>query len=176
MKLREATNLQSGAMIFGYYVQDPRAFGVVEFDDEGKALSIEEKPTHPKSNFIVPGLYFYDNQVIEIAKQIQPSARGELEITDVNNKYLEAGELNVIPLGEEYTWFDAGTADSLYKSAGTIKTVQRSGHMIACLEEEALRNRWITLEQLQAQAVDLKQTNYGRYLFGLISEMIVDGH
>lgn len=174
MKLRDAANLQHGAKIFGYYVQDPRAFGVVEFDKEGKALSIEEKPAHPKSNFIVPGLYFYDNEVIKIAKEIQPSARGELEITDVNNKYLEAGELCVIPLSEEYTWFDAGTADSLYKSAGTIRTVQRSGHMIACLEEQAVRNGWITLEQLQKQAEALKQTAYGQYLFGVISDLIIE--
>ena len=171
VKLRAAADLQQGAKIFGYYVQDPRPFGVVEFDEAGRALSIEEKPAHPKSNFIVPGLYFYDNQVIEIAKGLEPSARGELEITDVNNKYLQTGELSVIPLSEDYTWFDAGTTDSLYKSAGTIRTVQRSGQMIGCLEEQALKNGWITLDQMKAQAETLKQTPYGEYLYGLISEM-----
>lgn len=174
LKLREAVKHEDGAKIFGYYVQDPRPFGVVEFDEEGRALSIEEKPAHPKSNYIVPGLYFYDNHVIEIAKNIKPSARGELEITDVNNKYLEEGKLNVIPLGEEYTWFDAGTADSLYKAAGTIKTVQRSGHMIACLEEKAIRNGWITLEQLKERAADLNKTSYGQYLYGLISDIVCE--
>lgn len=174
LKLRDAVKNVSGAKIFGYYVQDPRPFGVVEFDDSGKALSIEEKPAHPKSNYIVPGLYFYDNKVVEIAKNIQPSARGELEITDVNNKYLEAGELSVIPLGEEYTWFDAGTADSLYQAAGTIKMVQRSGHMIGCLEEKAIRNGWITLEQLIAKAEELSKTNYGQYLKGLISDIVCE--
>ncbi len=170
LKLREAKNHISGAKIFGYYVKDPRPFGVVEFDEDGRALSIEEKPAHPRSNYIVPGLYFYDNRVIEIAKSLEPSARGELEITDVNNKYLEAGELSVVPLGPEYTWFDAGTADSLYNAAGTIKTVQRSGHMIACLEEKAIRNGWITIDQLRAQAKELEKTNYGQYLRGLISD------
>lgn len=174
LKLREAVRHGDGAKIFGYYVQDPRPFGVVEFDEKGKALSIEEKPSRPKSNYIVPGLYFYDNKVIEIAKSIQPSARGELEITDVNNRYLEAGQLSVIPLGEEYTWFDAGTADSLYKAAGTIKMVQRSGHMIGCLEEKAIHNGWITLEQLQERATELKKTNYGQYLYGLISDIVCE--
>ena len=122
----------------------------------------------------MPGLYFYDNKVVEIAKNIKPSARGELEITDVNNRYLEMGELSVIPLGEEYTWFDAGTADSLYKAAGTIKMVQRSGHMIGCLEEKAIRNGWITLDQLKEQAAELKKTNYGEYLYGLISDIVCE--
>jgi len=174
LKLRDAVKNVEGAKIFGYYVQDPRPFGVVEFDEDGKALSIEEKPAHPKSNYIVPGLYFYDNRVIEIAKNIQPSARGELEITDVNNQYLRAGELSVIPLGEEYTWFDAGTADSLYQAAGTIKMAQRSGHMIGCLEEKAIRNGWITLEQLKEMAEELSKTNYGQYLKGLISDIVCE--
>lgn len=172
LKLMQATKVKDGAVIFGYYVQDPRAFGVVEFDENGKALSIEEKPTHPKSNFIVPGLYFYDNDVVEIAKNIRPSARGELEITDVNNAYLEKGKLNVVTLGEEYTWFDAGTADSLFDAAGVIKLVQRGGHMIACPEEKALQNGWITPQQLKARAEDLKKTNYGRYLYGLLGDYI----
>ena len=174
LKLRDAVKNVEGAKIFGYYVQDPRPFGVVEFDEDGKALSIEEKPAHPKSNYIVPGLYFYDNKVIEIAKNIQPSARGELEITDVNNQYLKAGELSVIPLGEEYTWFDAGTADSLYQAAGTIKMVQRSGHMIGCLEEKAIRNGWISLEQLKEMAEELSKTSYGQYLKGLISDIVCE--
>ena len=147
---------------------------MVEFDEEGKALSIEEKPAHPKSNYIVPGLYFYDNKVVEIAKNIKPSARGELEITDVNNEYLKAGELSVIPLGEEYTWFDAGTADSLYQAAGTIKMVQRSGHMIGCLEEKAINNGWITLEQLKDKADELAKTNYGQYLYGLVGDRVFE--
>ncbi len=174
LKLRDAVKSVEGAKIFGYYVQDPRPFGVVEFDENGTALSIEEKPAHPKSNYIVPGLYFYDNKVIEIAKNLKPSARGELEITDVNNKYLEAGELSVIPLGPEYTWFDAGTADSLYQAAGTIKTVQRSGHMIGCLEEKAIRNGWITLDQLKDKAAELSKTSYGQYLRGLISDIVCE--
>jgi glucose-1-phosphate thymidylyltransferase len=174
LKLRDAAKNVDGAKIFGYYVQDPRPFGVVEFDEEGKALSIEEKPSHPKSNYIVPGLYFYDNDVIEIAKTIKPSARGELEITDVNNRYLEAGKLSVIPLGEEYTWFDAGTADSLYQAAGTIKTVQRSGHLIGCLEEKAIRNGWITLDQLKKMAEELSKTKYGEYPYGLIADIVCE--
>ena len=174
LKLREAVKMEEGANIFGYYVQDPRPFGVVEFDENGMAISIEEKPAHPKSNFIVPGLYFYDNHVVEIARDLSPSARGELEITDVNNAYLREGKLKVIPLGEEYTWFDAGTADSLYAAAGTIKTVQRSGHMIACLEETAIRNGWIGLDQLKERANELKKTNYGRYLYGLISDILCE--
>lgn len=174
LKLRDAVKNVKGAKIFGYYVQDPRPFGVVEFDEEGKALSIEEKPAHPKSNYIVPGLYFYDNKVVEIAKNIKPSARGELEITDVNNEYLKTGELSVIPLGEEYTWFDAGTADSLYQAAGTIKMVQRSGHMIGCLEEKAINNGWITLEQLKDKADELAKTNYGQYLYGLVGDRVFE--
>ena len=171
LKLRDAARNVNGAKIFGYYVQDPRPFGVVEFDEEGKALSIEEKPSHPKSNYIVPGLYFYDNKVIEIAKNIKPSARGELEITDVNNRYLEQGELSVIPLGEEYTWFDAGNADSLYEAAGAIRTAQRSGKLIGCPEEQALKNHWITVDQLRETADEMEKTKYGQYLFGLIDEI-----
>ena len=161
-KLRSAVKkLDEGSIIFGYYVNDPRPFGVVEFDQEGKAISIEEKPSQPKSNYIVPGLYFYDNEVVEMAKDIKPSARGELEITSVNNIYLERGQLHVITLGEEYSWFDAGTADSLYHAAGQIKAAQRSGKMIACLEEIAVQNHWITLDQLRVTAEGMKQTQYG---------------
>lgn len=174
LKLRDAARNVNGAKIFGYYVQDPRPFGVVEFDENGKALSIEEKPAHPKSNYIVPGLYFYDNNVVQIAREIKPSARGELEITDVNNRYLQEGKLSVIPLGQEYTWFDAGTADSLYQAAGTIKMVQRSGHMIGCLEEKAIRNGWINIDQLKDMAEELGKTNYGQYLYGLIADLVCE--
>lgn len=171
-KLRTAVKeLKEGAVIFGYYVSDPRPFGVVEFDNDGKALSIEEKPTNPKSNFIVPGLYFYDNEVISIAKDIKPSARGELEITSVNNEYLNSGKLHVIPLGQEYSWFDAGTADSLYNAAGAIRSAQRSGKMIACLEETAIRNKWITVDDLEKAANAMKQTQYGQYLMGVLNEI-----
>ena len=124
-KLAEAMNPKTGATVFGYYVDHPEAFGVVEFDDDGKAISIEEKPQHPKSNYIVPGLYFYDNRVVEIAKHVQPSARGELEITSVNNAYLEMGELNVVKLGQEFTWLDAGTEESLLESAIAVKNIQK---------------------------------------------------
>lgn len=171
-KLREAVrSADGGAAIFGYYVADPRAFGVVEFDTEGKAISIEEKPRHPKSNYIVPGLYFYDNKVVEIAKKVQPSARGELEITSVNNAYLEKGCLHVIPLGSEFTWFDAGSADSLYQCAGSIRAAQRSGKMIGCLEEIAFHNQWINIDQLLASAESMKNTNYGSYLEAIADDV-----
>ena len=160
-----------GAAIFGYYVNDPRPFGVVEFDTDGKAISIEEKPQHPKSNYIVPGLYFYDNDVIKIAKSIEPSARGELEITDVNNVYLQQDNLHVISLDEQYTWFDAGTADSLYEASGAIKAAQRSGKMIACLEETAVHNHWITIDELATRAEKMKKTKYGEYLYSIYDEL-----
>lgn len=171
-KLRTAVKtLAEGAIIFGYYVNDPRPFGVVEFDDEGKALSIEEKPSNPKSNYIVPGLYFYDNSVVDIAAGIEPSARGELEITSINNEYLNREQLHVITLGKEYSWFDAGTADSLYNAAGEIRSAQRSGKMIGCLEEIAVHNRWITLDQLEDAANSMKQTRYGQYLTGVLTDL-----
>lgn len=170
-KLRSAIKNTEGATIFGYYVADPRAFGVVEIDGNGKALSIEEKPQHPKSNYIVPGLYFYDNRVVEIAKKVQPSARGELEITAVNNAYLDAGELNVVTLGKEFTWFDTGNADSLYEAAGSIRAAQRSGKMICCPEESAYRNHWITCDQLNACAKTMEKTNYGQYLTALAADL-----
>ena len=170
-KLRNIVRNFKDAVIFGYYVNDPRPFGVVEFDDNGIALSIEEKPKHPKSNYIVPGLYFYDNSVIEIAKHIEPSERGELEITAVNNKYLKEGRLHVETLGSEYTWFDTGTADSLYTAAGTIRSAQRSGKLIGCPESMALRNRWITVDQLRETANELSKTEYGQYLLGLIEDL-----
>ena len=170
-KLRTAIRNKEGATIFGYYVADPRAFGVVEFDSLGKAISIEEKPTHPKSNYIVPGLYFYDNHVVEIARQVKPSARGELEITSINNAYLTYGMLNVVTLGDEYTWFDTGNADSLYEAAGAIRAAQRSGKMIGCLEETALRNGWITLEQMMEIASEMEKTRYGQYLMGIAGDL-----
>lgn len=171
LKLRTAMANCEGATIFGYYVSDPRAFGVVEFDETGKAISIEEKPTHPKSNYIVPGLYFYDNHVVEIADQIQPSARGELEITAVNNAYLQHGMLNVVTLGDEYTWFDTGNADSLYEAAGSIRAAQRSGKMIGCLEETALRNGWIDTAQMLSIAATMEKTRYGQYLMAIAGDL-----
>ena len=170
-KLRTAIENHEGATIFGYYVTDPRAFGVVEFNSEGKAISIEEKPTHPKSNYIVPGLYFYDNNVVEIAHKIEPSARGELEITAVNNEYLQHEMLHVVTLGDEYTWFDTGNADSLYEAAGSIRAAQRSGKMIGCLEETALRNGWITPEQMLSIAGTMEKTRYGQYLMAIAGDL-----
>ena len=170
-KLRAAMRNTEGATIFGYYVSDPRAFGVVEIDRCGKAVSIEEKPTHPKSNYVVPGLYFYDNKVIDIAETVKPSARGELEITAVNNAYLNFGMLNVVTLGDEFTWFDTGNADSLYEAAGSIRAAQRSGKMIGCLEETALRNGWITTEQLLDLAKPMEKTKYGQYLIAIAGDL-----
>ena len=170
-KLRQAIKNTEGATIFGYYVSDPRPFGVVEIDSNNKAISIEEKPEKPKSNYIVPGLYFYDNKVLDIAKQIKPSARGELEITAVNNAYLTYGMLNVIKLGEEFSWFDAGNADSLYTAAGAIRAAQRSGKMLGCPEETALRNKWISVEQFKALAEAMANTRYGQYLSAIAGDL-----
>ncbi len=159
---------EKGATVFGYYVDDPRSFGVIEFDDKGNALSIEEKPRFPKSNYIVPGIYFYDNQVIEIAHSLKPSARGELEITDVNIEYLKRGQLHVIKLEDDFTWLDAGTADNLLSAAQAVKRVQDvSGRYIACLEEIAYRRGYINGEYLNILADKLKQTLYGQYLMCL---------
>ena len=170
-KLRQAMAHQEGAAIFGYYVSDPRAFGVVEIDRSGKALSIEEKPTNPKSNYVVPGLYFYDHKVVDIAKTVTPSARGELEITSINNAYLDQGLLQVVTLGDEFTWFDTGNADSLYEAAGAIRAAQRSGKMIGCLEETALRNGWINAEQLLDIAKTMEKTKYGQYLTAIAGDL-----
>lgn len=170
-KLRQAMAYQQGAAIFGYYVADPRAFGVVEIDRSGKALSIEEKPTNPKSNYVVPGLYFYDHNVVSIAKTVTPSARGELEITSVNNAYLDKGLLQVVTLGDEFTWFDTGNADSLYEAAGAIRAAQRSGKMIGCLEETALRNGWIDTTQLLDIAKTMEKTKYGQYLTAIAGDL-----
>lgn len=168
-RLKEAMQNTSGATIFGYYVEHPEAFGVVEFDANGKAISIEEKPQKPKSHYIVPGLYFYDNEVIEIAKQVQPSARGELEITSVNNAYLEKGALNVVKLGAEFTWLDAGTEDTLLESARTIQKLQsESGQYVGCIEEIAFKKGWINAQQLQQLITPMEKTRYGTYLKQLL--------
>lgn len=155
----------SGACVFGYYVEDPRAFGVVEFDEAGNAVSIEEKPRFPRSNYIIPGLYFYDNSVMEIARNLKPSARGELEITDVNLEYLRRGELHVVKFDRDFVWLDAGTADNLLSSAQAVKRVQdETGRYIACLEEIAYQRGYISRQQLLRQANDLSKTLYGQYL------------
>lgn len=167
--LRSANSQQVGATVFGYHVSDPERFGVVEFDETGRALSIEEKPLKPKSNYAVTGLYFYDNQVVEIAKNITPSERGELEITDINRAYLEQKSLNVEMLGRGFAWLDTGTHDSLLEASHFVHTIeQRQGLKVACLEEIAYHNGWITAEQVAAQAEALKKTGYGQYLQKLL--------
>ncbi len=166
--LEKATQLEEGAIIFGYYTNNPEAFGVVEFDDEWNVLSIEEKPEHPKSNYIVPGLYFYDNDVIEIAKNVEPSDRGELEITSVNEEYLRRGKIKVELLGRGMAWLDTGTHDGLLDAANFIETVQkRQSLYIACLEEIAYLKGYIDREKLLELAEELKKTDYGQYLFNL---------
>lgn len=163
--LKQAADNNQGATVFGCYVDDPRPFGVVEFDESGRAISIEEKPRHPKSNYIVPGLYFYDNQVMEIAGNLKPSARGELEITDVNLEYLRRGQLQVIPLEKGFTWLDAGTADSLLTAGQTIKEIQdETGRYVGCLEELGLQEGWITAGHVHAIGDELSMTLYGKYL------------
>jgi len=164
-KLLEATHRDSGATVFGYHVSDPERFGVVDFDETGKALSIEEKPAEPKSNYAVTGLYFYDNDVVDIAKTIKPSIRGELEITDINNAYLERGDLNVAVLGRGFAWLDTGTHDSLLEAGQFVQTVEhRQGFKVACLEEIAYYKEWISKEQLIESGQSLKKTGYGQYL------------
>ena len=166
--LERATNLKEGAVIFGYYTNNPEAFGVVEFDDDWNVLSIEEKPENPKSNYIVPGLYFYDNDVVEIAKNVKPSDRGEVEITSVNEEYLKRGKLKVELLGRGMAWLDTGTHRGLLEAANFIETIQkRQGLYIACLEEIAYHNGYIDDEMLLKTANELKKTDYGQYLFNL---------
>ena len=166
--LKKAAKNNAGATVFGYWVEDPRPFGVVEFDKDGKAISIEEKPRQPKSNYIIPGLYFYDNQVMEIAANLKPSARGELEITDVNLEYLKRDQLQVVPLEKDFTWLDAGTADSLLSAGETIKRIQNSTkRYVGCLEELGYYEDWISAEQIHATGEELKMTLYGQYLLGL---------
>lgn len=163
--LREVASLKKGATIFGYYVRDPREYGVVEFDEDGKALSIEEKPEHPKSNYAVPGLYFYDNDVVEIARNVKPSARGEIEITSINNEYLRRGELNVKTLGRGFAWLDTGNHDALLEASDFVAAFQkRQGLYISCIEEIAYKRGFITREQLLTLAEPLMKTAYGQYL------------
>lgn len=169
--LKQAVQRNTGATIFGYHVSDPQRFGVVDFDNSGRATSIEEKPSKPKSNYAVTGLYFYDNAVVNIAKQVKPSPRGELEITDVNNAYLQRGDLHVSLLGRGFAWLDTGTHDSLMEAGHYVQTIEtRQGLKVACLEEIAFRNGWLSTELLQQQAQALNKTGYGQYLFRLLNE------
>ena len=169
--LRSAMENKAGATIFGYPVKDARSFGVVEFDRNHKVVSIEEKPAHPKSNYAVPGLYFYDNRVVEIARGVKPSARGEIEITAVNNAYLEMGELNVTLMGRGIAWLDTGTPGNMLKASEFVEAVQdRQGFYISCIEEIAWRRGFITAEQLTALGEELKMTDYGQYLITIAKE------
>ena len=166
--LRRASNIERGACIFGYFVRDPRAYGVVEFDVEGKVISLEEKPSEPKSNFAVPGLYFYDNTVVEKAKSLKPSARGEYEITDLNKIYLTEGTLKVETFGRGFTWLDTGNCNSLLDASNFVSTIQnRQGFYISCIEEIAWRNGWISDSQLYDLGKNLDKTEYGQYIMSL---------
>ena len=171
--LRQAVNRQKGATVFGYQVKDPERFGVVEFDDEKRAISIEEKPVKPRSNYAVTGLYFYDNDVINIAKQVKPSERGELEITTVNQMYMERGDLNVELLGRGFAWLDTGTHESLLEAAQFVETIEkRQGYKVACLEEIALNNGWLTKQQVLTAGQSMSKNAYGQYLISLVEEGI----
>ncbi|MDR2876999.1 MAG: glucose-1-phosphate thymidylyltransferase RfbA [Chromatiales bacterium] len=172
--LEHANARQSGATVFAYHVQDPQRYGVVEFDPELRAVSIEEKPVQPRSNYAVTGLYFYDNRVCDIVADIKPSTRGELEITDLNSRYLEAGALNVEIMGRGYAWFDTGTHDSLIEAAMFIATLQkRQGLMVACPEEIAFRHRWIDASQIEKLAAPLSKSGYGKYLLSILTDPVV---
>ena len=171
-QLQQASGREFGATVFGYHVTDPERFGVVEFDQSGKVLSIEEKPSQPKSAYAVTGLYFYDNRVIEFAKQVKPSARGELEITDINNAYLKDGSLNVELLGRGFAWLDTGTHESLLEAGQFVYTIEkRQSLKVACLEEISFHQGWINKEQLAESAEALKKTEYGQYLYKLLGEV-----
>ncbi|MBD2864801.1 glucose-1-phosphate thymidylyltransferase RfbA [Paenibacillus oceani] len=170
--LRQAVSFDEGAVIFGYYVQNPKAYGVVEFDQTGNVVSLEEKPELPKSNYVVPGLYFYDEQVSKLAKELTPSARGELEITDLNRIYLNNNKLKVKLLGRGMAWLDTGTHDSMIEASNFVAAVQkRQGNFIACIEEIAFNNQWIDSEQLLRLAKPLIKTHYGEYLVNITNEM-----
>ncbi|MBC2582925.1 glucose-1-phosphate thymidylyltransferase RfbA [Clostridium sp. DJ247] len=170
--LRKAASLESGAYVFGYYVQNPKAFGVVEFDDKNNVISLEEKPEKPKSKYAVPGLYFYDNSVVKKAKELKPSARGELEITDLNKSYMEEGTLKVQLLGRGMAWLDTGTHGSMLQASNFVEAVQSTqGTYIACLEEIAYRKGWITSEQVIQLAKPLMKTGYGKYLMDIVEEI-----
>ena len=172
--LKEAEARKDGATIFGYYVTNPQDFGVVEFDEDGKVISLEEKPQNPKSNYAVPGLYFYDNTVVEKAKKVKPSKRGELEITSINEMYLQEDKLHVVNFGRGMAWLDTGTHDALLEAANFVKTIQsRQGVMVACLEEIAYRNGWISKEKVLELAKPLMKSKYGEYLKNLIFEFSV---
>ncbi|MBO4119592.1 glucose-1-phosphate thymidylyltransferase RfbA [Cupriavidus gilardii] len=172
-QLHRASATTEGATVFAYHVHDPERYGVVEFDEDCRAVSLEEKPAKPRSHYAVTGLYFYDNQVCDIAAEIKPSARGELEITDVNRRYLEMAQLNVEIMGRGYAWLDTGTHDSLLEAASFIATLQnRQGLMVACPEEIAYRSKWITAEQIERLAEPLAKNGYGRYLRQIISENV----
>lgn len=169
--LKEAVTKKEGATVFGYYVNNPQDFGVVEFDESGKAISLEEKPKNPKSNYAIPGLYFYDNTVVEKAKQVKPSARDELEITTLNEMYLRENKLNVVNLGRGMAWLDTGTHEALLEASNFVKTIQsRQGIMVACPEEIAYRNGWISKEKVKELAKPLLKSEYGKYLEELIKE------
>ncbi len=174
-RLKQVAARESGATVFGYYVDDPERFGVVEFDDSGKAVSIEEKPDQPKSNYAVTGLYFYDNHVVEYAKSIQPSPRGELEITDLNKIYLEMGQLDVMLLGQGFTWLDTGTHESLVEATNFVKTVEtHQNRKIACLEEIAYTNGWMSKEKLEEAYEMFKKNQYGKYLKDILDGKFID--